>query len=164
MFLCPWLPKRRLMLSLWFYSIKKSVGVEPLLVPRTEALALPIFSKRATQRPTPICIKAYFHRVPVRALRTQKLGETNAYIHIPQASTVAFVFEKIWNCQISVRQEQSAVNALKMLRLSPPALTAGLCRPFGVGLHSRSGVPGFRPCTAYGCRLRTDGKFMIYFS
>ena len=76
-------------------SIKKDVGVEPLLVPRTEALALPNFSKRATQRPTPICIKAYFHRVPVRALRTQKLGETNAYIHIPQASTVAFVFEKI---------------------------------------------------------------------
>lgn len=29
-------------------SIKKDVGVEPLLVPRTEALALPIFSKRAT--------------------------------------------------------------------------------------------------------------------
>lgn len=50
-----------------------------------------------------------------------------------------------------------------MLRLSPPALTAGLHRPFGVGLHFRSGVPGFRLRTAYGCRLRTDGKFMIYF-
>ena len=50
-----------------------------------------------------------------------------------------------------------------MLRLSPPALTAGLRRPFGVGLHFRSVVPGFRPCTAYGCRLRTDSKFMIIF-
>lgn len=35
-------------------SIKKDVGVEPLLVPRTEALALPIFSKRATLDTTPI--------------------------------------------------------------------------------------------------------------
>lgn len=50
-----------------------------------------------------------------------------------------------------------------MLRLSPPALTAGLHRPFGVGLHSRSGVPGFRPRAAYGFRLRADSKFMIFF-
>ncbi len=55
----------------WFCSIKKDVGVKPLLVPRTEALALPIFSKRATQKPTPICTDTPFHRVPVRALRTQ---------------------------------------------------------------------------------------------
>lgn len=50
-----------------------------------------------------------------------------------------------------------------MLRLSPPALTAGLCRPFGAGFPFRSVVPGFRPCTAYGCRLRADSKFMIFF-
>ena len=93
--LCPWLPKRRLMLSFMVLQHKKSVGVEPLLVPRTEALALPIFSKRATQRPTPICMKTPFRRIPVRILRTQKFRETNAYIHIPQTSTVAFVFEKI---------------------------------------------------------------------
>lgn len=50
----------------WFCSIKKSVGVEPLLVPQTEALALPGMVERATQKPTPICIKAYFHRIPIR--------------------------------------------------------------------------------------------------
>ncbi len=91
MFLCPWLPKRRLMLSLWFYSIKKSVGVEPLLVPHSEAFALPDIVERATQKPTPICTDTPFHRVPIRALRTQKLRKKNAYIHIPQTSTVAML-------------------------------------------------------------------------
>ena len=93
-----------------------------------------------------------------------KPRKKNAYIHIPQTSTVAMPMTISWSCEVPVRQEQSAVNALNMLRLSPPALTAGLHRSFGVGLHFRSGVPGFRPCTAYGCRLRTDGKFMIYFT
>ena len=55
----------------WFCSIKKDVGVEPLLVPRTEAFALPDIVERATQKPTPICTDTPFHRVPVRALRTQ---------------------------------------------------------------------------------------------
>ena len=93
-----------------------------------------------------------------------KPRKKNAYIHIPQTSTVAMPMTISWSCEVPVRQEQSAVNSLNMLRLSPPALTAGLHRSFGVGLHFRSGVPGFRPCTAYGCRLRTDGKFMIYFT
>ena len=92
-----------------------------------------------------------------------KPRKKNAYIHIPQTSTVAMPMTISWSCEVPECQEQSAVNALNMLRLSPPALTAGLHRPFGVGLHFRSGVPGFRLRTAYGCRLRTDGKFMIYF-
>ena len=50
---------------------KKSVGVEPLLVPHSEAFALPDIVERATQKPTPICTDTPFHRVPVRALRTQ---------------------------------------------------------------------------------------------
>ena len=50
-----------------------------------------------------------------------------------------------------------------MLRLSPPALTAGLRQPLGVGFPFRSGVQGFRPRAADGFRLRTDSKFMIYF-
>ena len=50
-----------------------------------------------------------------------------------------------------------------MLRLSPPALTACLRLPFGVGFPFRSGAQGFRPATANGFRLRTKYKFMIYF-
>lgn len=50
-----------------------------------------------------------------------------------------------------------------MLRLSPPALTAGLCRPFGAGFPFRSGVSGHPPRAAYGFRLRADSKFMIFF-
>ena len=75
----------------WFCSIKKSVGVEPLLVPHSEAFALPDIVERATQKPTPICTDTPFHRVPIRALRTQKLRKKNAYIHIPQTSTVAML-------------------------------------------------------------------------
>ena len=50
-----------------------------------------------------------------------------------------------------------------MLRLSPPALTAGLRQPLGVGFPFRSGVQGFRHSNANGFRLRTNRKFMIYF-
>ncbi len=146
---------RYLQNAYWF-----SVGVKPLLVPQTEALALPGMVERATQRPTPICIETPFHRVHDRILRTQKIHETNAYIHIPQTSTVALSVTIPRNCQISVCQEQSAVNALNMLRLSPPALTACLRQPLGVGFPFPQRYPGLPPPRRQ--RLSVENQPQIY--
>lgn len=147
----------------WFCSIKKRRGSQTVTRPTNWGSGIAHLLETSNAEAHADMYWYTFSQSSCPCIADTKPRKKNAYIHIPQASTVAFVFEKIWNCQISVRQEQSAVNALNMLRLSPPALTAGLCRPFGVGLHFRSGVLGLRPCAAYGCRLRTDSKFMIYF-
>ena len=93
----------------------------------------------------------------------KNIHETNAHIHIPQTSTVAMSVTISRSCEVPVRQEQGAANALNMLRLSPPALLACLRLPLGVGFPFRSGARGFRPATANGFRLRTNRKFIVYF-
>ena len=87
----PLAPEKAVDVKFMVLQHKKSVGVKPLLVPHSEAFALPDIVERATQKPTPICTDTPFHRVPIRALRTQKLRKKNAYIHIPQTSTVAML-------------------------------------------------------------------------
>lgn len=110
---------------------KKAWEFSQSLVPRIEALALPDTVERATRKPTP-----NMNVAPIRRrtdARRQKGCEHNTF---RRASTVAMFLTVSETCEISMRQVQSAVNALFIYVLSPPVHLSGL--PQGVQRHKDS--------------------------
>ena len=80
---------------------KKRRSLYLLLVPRFEAFALPILPKRATQKPTPICI-----HTPCLHAGTHGYG-MGMYKTYPQDIYRCLVFSKIRVCEVPNRQGQS---------------------------------------------------------
>ena len=97
------LPEPVIQMKLDMYIYKKKRGsLYWLLVPRIEAFALPILSKRATQKPTPICIYT--------------LGASGrihqGHRHITQASTVALPLTGLKVAKFLCVREQSVSKRL----------------------------------------------------
>ena len=88
---------------------KESVGNVLSLVPRIEALASPIQSKRATPKTLRRCM--YIIRLLPCAGRRQGITVAVYNIH-PEGIHRCFVFDWIRNCQISMRQNQSVSKRL----------------------------------------------------
>ena len=100
-----------------FTNIQKERGNLPVTRPTHRGSGIALVVERATPKPTPICIYG------------------NAGYYIPIGVIVALFLTTRWNCQIPMRQAQSADNAFPIYRSPPKCPTVK--RGFGMKTQQR---------------------------